>query len=127
MNLENFHFFLTSQGQIGTVTGSGNLSLKLQEPGYCIGSCCDFSQFIVFKLFSFRAMASGSAIGGKGRPLGLPSPIAPVQVGPELHPPMDLSLLDMVDEGLADLSVQPLSPKSKKLRDMEVYAKAQKN
>ena len=71
-------------------------------------------------------MASGGSTSREGRPLGaLSPPLVPVRSGPELHPPMDLSLLDVVDEWLADLSVQPLSPKSKKLRDMEVYAKAQ--
>ena len=64
---------------------------------------------------------------GDGHPPGqLTSPLVPDNVGPDMRLPLDFTLLDMVDEGLAEMSVQSLSPKSKRLRDFVILVAAQK-
>ena len=75
-------------------------------------------------MFSERTLSAA----GDGRPLGqMTSPLVPDNVGPEMLPPLDLSLLDEVDGGLAYLSVHPPSPKSKKFRDYKILISAKKN
>ena len=61
---------------------------------------------------------------GDGWPLGeMTSPFE--GVGPR-RTPLDLTLLDDVDKSLANMRVQTLSPKSKRLHDFEVLVAAQK-
>ena len=71
----------------------------------------------------------GEYIAEEGRPLGDPTPpLVPLDVAPGSvghHEPLDLGLLDEVDDGVQQLAVTPLSPKSKRLRDFEILVAAQ--
>ena len=55
-------------------------------------------------------------------------PVVPVAPGPpaqERHDPLDYNLLDEVDEGVQRLNVAPLSPKSKRLQELEKMVEEQ--
>ena len=61
----------------------------------------------------------GEYVGEEGRPLGDPTPpLVPLDAAPgssSHHEPLDLGLLDKVDDGVQCLAVTP-SPKLKRLR-----------
>ena len=57
-----------------------------------------------------------------------PANVVPAAPGPqpeERHDPLDYNLLDEVDEGVQRLNVAPLSPKSKRLQDLEKMVEEQ--
>ena len=49
----------------------------------------------------------------------VPTDVGPGQVAQDRHEPLDLNLLDEVDEGVQRLKVAPLTPKSKRLKELE--------
>ena len=71
----------------------------------------------------------GEVVLGEGCPLGDPTPpVVPLDAGPgheAHHEPLDLGLLDEVNEGIQRLAVAPPSPKSKRLRDFKILVNAQ--
>ena len=78
-------------------------------------------------LSNFRTMAeNGEVLPGGVRityvdptPPLVPTDVGPGQVAQDRHEPLDLNLLDEVDEGVQRLKVAPLTPKSKRLKELE--------
>ena len=57
-------------------------------------------------------------------------PLVPTDAGPghvaqDRHGPLDLALLDQVDEGVQRLAVAPLTPRSKRIKDLESMVEEQ--
>ena len=86
-----------------------------------------------FSTFSnFRIMSeNGEVLPGGARVTFDPTPpLVPTDAGPghvvhDRHGPLDLALLDQVDEGVQRLAVAPLTPRSKRIQELEAMVEEQ--
>ena len=59
-------------------------------------------------------------------PALVPTDAGPGHVVQDRHGPLDLTLLDQVDEGVQRLAVAPLTPLSKRIKDLEAMVRGEK-
>ena len=70
-------------------------------------------------------------VGGQVRMTYDPTlPLVPTDAGPgheaqDRHGPLDLALLDQVDEGVQRLAVAPLTPRAKRIKELEAMVEKQ--
>ena len=92
--------------------------------------------FLLRKIFvfsNFRTMSEdGEYVGGRGGGVSYDPtpPLVPTDAGPghvvqDRHGPLDLALLDQVDEGVQRLAVAHLTPRSKRIKDLELMVEEQ--